>query len=103
MNGSGFGSFLILLLPLLLLGYLVMSNRRRVREQQQIQASLVVGEDVVTNSGIFGRLIGLDDSVAVVEIASGVQVRFDRRAITRPPNSATSPASEQVPPVAGDE
>lgn len=102
-SGSGLGSFLILLLPLLLLGFLVLSNRRRVRDQQQVQASLTVGQDIMTSSGIFGRITSLEDSAATVEIAPGVHVRVDRRAITRPPAGSTAGPAQPQPPAAGDE
>lgn len=102
-SGSGLGSFLILLLPLLLLGFLIFSNRRRMRDQQQVQASLTVGQHVMTSSGILGRISALDDSVATVEIADGVHVRIDRRAITRPPAGHAPEATEPQSSAAGDE
>ena len=40
-----------------------------------------MGDDVVTTSGLYGRVAALDDTVATLEVAAGVRLRFDRRAI----------------------
>lgn len=82
-SGSGFGNLLLLALPLLLLGYLFWSQRRRSRELATLQDSLQVGNEVLTTAGLYARIISLDGEVAVLEIAPGVQCRFDRRAVLR--------------------
>lgn len=96
---AGTGNMLILALPLLLLGFLMWSQKRRSREQQQIQASLEIGQEVMTSSGMFGRIIALEDAVVILEVAPGVQVRFDRRAVTRPstPPSGSAAATGDEP------
>lgn len=80
-RGSGVGSLLLLLLPLALLAFLMLSQRRRTRDAVALQQSLTVGDEVVTTSGIFGTVRMLDQGEAHLEIAPGVIVRFDRRAI----------------------
>lgn len=102
-SGSGLGSFLILLLPLLLLGFLIFSNRKRMRAQQQVQASLTIGQDVMTSSGMFGRISALDDSVVTVEVATGVHVRMDRRAIAGPAAGSAHEPTEPQSAATGDE
>lgn len=84
-DSGGYSSLLLLALPLVLLGFLMWNQRRRTRELETIQKSLTVGEEVMTSSGMLGRLTALDDEIATIEVAPGVQVRFDRRAVTRPP------------------
>lgn len=91
MPTGGTGSLLLLALPLILLVFLMWSQRRRMREQERIQAGLQVGQEVMTSSGMYGRLVGLEDAVATIEVAPGVQVRFDRRAVTAPPAGRPSP------------
>ena len=46
-------------------------------------ASLQVGQDVVTTSGLFGTITALDETDATLLVAPGVELRFDRRAIGR--------------------
>ena len=81
MSGNDLSSLLFLLLPLLLLGWLVLSQRRRVRTLQDVQSSIQVGDEVRTTSGLFGRVSEADDTVLHLEVAPGVVVRFDRRAV----------------------
>ncbi len=87
-SGSGGGSLLLLLLPLLLLGYLFFSQRRRQRKVTQVQASLQVGDEVMTSAGLYGKITELDPQTVHLQIAPGVAVRFDRRAILAPHSPA---------------
>ncbi len=72
---------MLLLLPIVLLAVMFWVSRRRQKQMQQAQQQIAVGDEVSTTSGLYGRLISLDDQVAVLEVAAGVQLRFDRRAI----------------------
>ena len=80
-GSGGLGYLLILLLPFLLLVFLMISQRRRAQQIQALQASLAVGEDVVTTSGLYGTVVALDDQVVTLDAGNGVALRFDRRAI----------------------
>lgn len=79
-SGNWLGT-LIFALPILLLGFMFWSYFKRQRQFQRSQATLAVGEEVGTTSGLHGTLTELDDEIAVLEIADGVRVRFDRRAV----------------------
>ena len=99
-QGSGsIGSLLIFALPILLIGFMFMTQRRRQRETQAVQGSLNVGDEVTTTSGMLGRITALEDTVASLEVSPGVTVRFDRRAIAGP--APTAKPSEATPPVDG--
>ncbi len=60
---------------------LVRPQKERVRRQQQLVASLEVGDEVVTAGGIVGRIVSLDDDEAHIEVAPGVVMRFLRLAV----------------------
>ena len=103
-SGGSAGSLLILLLPLLLIGLMFWTQRRRSRQFQQAQSELNVGDAVATTSGLLGRLVALDDQVGSIEVADGVVLKFDRRAIV-PPTVTASQAddSAQETPAADDD
>jgi preprotein translocase subunit YajC len=61
--------------------FLLRPQRRRQVEQLRMQDTLHVGDEIVTAGGIRGRVQRLDDEVLGVEIAPGVEVRVDRRAV----------------------
>lgn len=73
---------ILLLIPFAMYFLLIRPQRRRMREQQELQASLEVGDEVVTNSGIFGTITGEDGpSRFWLEIDDDVQIRIARAAV----------------------
>ena len=80
-GSSGLTSLLIFLLPLLLIAWMIWTQRKRQRDMASLQGSLSVGDEVCTTSGLFGRVTALDATSALLEVSPGVVVRYDRRAI----------------------
>ena len=60
---------------------LVRPQARRQRELASMQSSLVVGDEVMLTSGVFGTVRDLDDEVVHVEVATGVTLRVVRGAV----------------------
>jgi preprotein translocase subunit YajC len=80
------GDVLVLILlavPLVGIWLLVRGQQRRSQEAAQLAASLRVGQDVITTSGVYGTIAGLDDVTVTLLVAPGVEIRFDRRAVGR--------------------
>ena len=80
-TGSGLGYLLVLLLPFALLVFIMVSQRRRSQQVQALQASLAVGDEVVTTSGLYGTIVSIDDTVVTLDTGAGNTLRYDRRAI----------------------
>ena len=80
-NGSGLGYLLVLLLPFALLVFIMVSQRRRSQQVQALQASLAVGDEVVTTPGLYGTIVSIDDAVVTLDTGAGNTLRYDRRAI----------------------
>ena len=78
---EGLASLLLPAMVIILLAFMFWSQRRRQNAVATLQESLSVGDDICTTSGMFGRIVALDEVAATLEIAEGTQVRFDRRAI----------------------
>ncbi|HZX98718.1 MAG TPA: preprotein translocase subunit YajC [Dermatophilaceae bacterium] len=93
-SSGGSGNLLIFALPLLLIGWMFYTQRRRTKESQRLQSTLGVGDEVTTTSGLLGRITALDGEIATLEVSPGVAIRFNRRAIAGP--APTAP----VPPIA---
>jgi preprotein translocase subunit YajC len=89
-TNSGTSSLLIFALPVLLIGWMFLTQRRRQKAAQSLQSSLGVGDEITTTSGLFGTIKALDDKIATVEVSPGVSLRFDRRAIAGPALTASA-------------
>jgi preprotein translocase subunit YajC len=76
-----------LLIIIVILGlayfFLMMPARRRRNEHAAMQDSVALGDEVITAGGLHGHVRELDDEAGTVnlEIAPGVVVKHDRRAI----------------------
>jgi preprotein translocase subunit YajC len=93
-SGGSSGNLLIFALPLLLIGWMFYSARRRTKESQRLQSTLGVGDEVTTTSGLLGTIAALEDQVATLEVSPGVTIRLNRRAIAGPaPSAPDSPIS----------
>ena len=96
-SSSSGSSLLIFALPVLLIGWLFFTQRRRTKESQRLQSSLGVGDEITTTSGLLGRITALDGKIVTLEVSPGVSIRFDRRAIAGPAPTATDLPSADSP------
>jgi len=85
-SGGGGGAIIqlgiLLLIPFAMYFFLIRPQRRRAREQQDLQKSIEVGDEIVTTSGIFGRVTGEDGPNRFwIEVDDDVQIRVARAAI----------------------
>ena len=78
---SGGVLLLILIAFALIWVFLIRPSRRRQTEQQTMQESVEVGDEIVTAGGVYGTVTALDEDEVLVEIAKGVVVRLARRAV----------------------
>ena len=102
-SGAGAGnSFTTILFLLLLFGVvyflMIRPQQKRRREALNMQNQLGPGDQIVTIGGLHGTIVSIDDDVATLEVAPGVQVKFARQAIAR-----TLPKQEAEESAAADE
>jgi preprotein translocase subunit YajC len=82
--------FILLLIPLAMYFLLIRPQRKRMKEQASMQSSLGIGDEVITNSGIYGFITGEEDDRFWLEIDDDVQVRIARAAIQGKVNTAAA-------------
>lgn len=66
----------------------VLMRPRKDKEGDKFRNALQEGQDVVTTSGIFGKVKEVDNISATIEIAQNMRIKVDKRFI----NSVPSPA-----------
>lgn len=69
------GGMLPMLLPFVILVPILFMNFRRSKKEQEARGKLKKGDRVVTQAGLLGELVDLDDRVAKVKIAPGTTVQ----------------------------
>lgn len=79
-------SLLNLLLPLMIFGglfyvALILPQRRRQKQMQQLRDSVEVGDEVRTIGGIIGRVTSLSEDEATIDVGGGTKLRVTTRAI----------------------
>ena len=62
---------------------LILPQQRRMRQHQEVIASLQVGDEVVTAGGIYGTITSVDEDTLAVEVAPGVVLRVLRNAVSQ--------------------
>ena len=86
-SGGGGGAAILqlgilLLIPFAMYFFMIRPQRRRVREQKELQQSIHVGDEVVTTSGMYGKITGEDGEARFwLEIDDDVQIRVARAAV----------------------
>ncbi|MEA2972595.1 MAG: preprotein translocase subunit YajC [Actinomycetota bacterium] len=74
------------LLPLivtfgLMWALLIRPQQRRVRDHQQLVATLGAGDEVITTGGIVGTIVSVVDDIVTLEVAPGMSIRLLRSAV----------------------
>jgi preprotein translocase subunit YajC len=62
---------------------LILPQQRQRKKMQQMLAALKAGDKVITNSGIYGTINGIDGETVILKIADQVKVRVLRSAIAQ--------------------
>jgi preprotein translocase subunit YajC len=83
---------ILLLIPLALYFLMIRPQRRRMRQQNELQTSLEVGDEVITTSGVYGFITGFEEDRVWLEIDDDVQIRLTRSAISGKVNTSASAA-----------
>ena len=60
---------------------IIRPQAKKQKESQDFLSSLKVGDSVITQSGILGRITGLNEQIATLEIAPEVQIKVMRAQI----------------------
>lgn len=72
---------LIVVMALLFWVLLIRPQRKAQKEQQERQSSLKKGDKVITSAGIHGSVIYVDTNTVTVQVAEGVNMKFEKSAI----------------------
>jgi preprotein translocase subunit YajC len=79
---SGIALFLPLVLIMVIFYFLmILPQQRRQKKVAEMLRNLKTGDKVITNGGIYGTIVGLDDDSVQLRIAEQVKIKVSRAAI----------------------
>ncbi len=77
-GGEMFQIFFLVGLFVLFYFIAIRPQRKRQKEHAEMVAALNKGDEVVTSSGILGKVTSLDDNYMVLNVANNVDMKFQR-------------------------
>ena len=75
---------------------MIRPQQKRQKDHLAFLSQLKRGDDVVTASGIFGRVEGLNDQFVTLEVAPGVRIKILRSQVATSIANATSPSEAKA-------
>ena len=86
-------------LPVLLFGLfyflMIRPQQRRMKQHQEMLGGLKRGDNVVLSSGVYGKIVRVEDATVGVEIATGVTVKVRKAMIAEvETRGAPAPAND---------
>ena len=82
-RGGGMG--MILPLMLIMVFVMLLARPRQDKEGEKFRNALRLEQDVVTSSGIFGKVKSIDEVSVVLEIAQNIRIKVDKRYVNPVP------------------
>lgn len=70
--------------------FLIRPQAKKQKEQQNFLSTLKVGDQVITQSGIFGRIAGINEPVMNLEVANNVQIKILKNQVLALQNPTTT-------------
>ncbi len=86
-SGGDSANFLVTMFPLLLIFavfyfLLIMPQQKKAKAHKQMLSELKKGDDVVTNGGIHGKIVGIAEQAITLNVGENVKIKVSRDAIS---------------------
>ena len=78
------GNFIWLVAPFfIVMVYLLIwrPQQKQVKDQQSLMSSLKKGDDVVTQAGVLGKVVSVQDKIVTIEVSSSLKLRVLKSSI----------------------
>lgn len=78
-------SLVFIVILVLLVVFMFRNSRKRQRDQQENRSKMVPGAQVMTNFGLFGTLLSIneEDNTALIETSPGTVIKVHRQVLAR--------------------
>ncbi len=72
---------MIALMVVFIVFFMILPQRKRVKKEKEFEASLKVGDKIITKSGIHGRISELNEATVIIETMAG-KLKIEKAAIS---------------------
>ncbi|TPW18742.1 MAG: preprotein translocase subunit YajC [Halothiobacillaceae bacterium] len=81
-QGADFLSFVPLIIIFLIFYFLLMRPQiKRAKDHRKMIETLSKNDEVSTSGGVMGRIVKMEESYLVLEVAEGVRIKFQKNAV----------------------
>lgn len=78
-GASGFASFVPLILMFVIFYFLLIRpQQKKAKQHREMVNNLKKGDRIMTNGGLYGRIVSMDGDAISIEIADKVRVKINR-------------------------
>lgn len=85
----------LLLFAVFIIFFIVLPQRKKIKQEKNFDKSLAKGDKVVTKSGMHGKLLDInDDGTCIIETGAG-KVKFERSALSMEMTNKLKPAAKK--------
>ena len=79
---DGLASFLPFIIIFVLFYFmLIRPQMKQAKEQRALIDNLKTGDEIISNSGILGKITKLSNQFAIIEVAKNVEIRIQKQTI----------------------
>ena len=83
-GASPFGPDLFIILAFGLVFYFIIwrPQSKRAKEHKNLVTSIDKGDEIVTNGGLIGKVVRVDEQFLVIEVSKGVELKLQKHAVS---------------------
>jgi preprotein translocase subunit YajC len=82
-QGSGYESLLLLVVFFAIFYFLLIRPQmKRNKEHKKLLADISKGDEIITTSGIVGKITGMEDAFIYLTISEGVEIKVQKQSVT---------------------
>ena len=74
--------------------FMIRPQMKKQKEMTNYRNSLKKGDKVVTNGGIYGRILEVKDNFVMMDAGGDVKLKIDKNAVMKDPTAEEQPAKE---------
>lgn len=79
--------FMFVIIIAIMYFMMIRPQRKRQKEIENFRRGLTIGQNIVTNGGIYGKIKSVDETTVTMEVSNGVSIRVDKSCIYADPKA----------------